>query len=557
MFWSAQAYLLFCPLFCAAQTLPHATADIEVTSRLVQINVLVHEKKGLPITGLKQEDFELSDNNKVQKIRVFRTSSPPSLKSSPLQLPPNVFSNRRDNGSDAAPNMTVILMDVLNTQFLDQTRAKQQVLKFLTNVQPEDRIAIYVLGRKLFVLHDFTDDAAHLSRTLAKLRVNVHEYQPSNDSPITADTGLRDLDVAIENANRLNALASDFRTAERARLTTQAMEDIANHVATIPGRKSLVWVSGAFPFALGIDTKPYQIAFKQSHDYGAMDRSIPIMPRVFNAEMQAAIGATNQAGLAIYPVDTRGLSAPEGMADASSRNSQGSDLNPGFGSPYETMDILADRTGGVAFRNVNHLDKAIRQALDDGRVTYTLGYYPAADAWDGKFHKIAVNVKRKGVRVRYAKGYFALPETNATGELRKRHIEDALLSPLDATVIGLGARIDPASQPAPDSFRVVVQVDSSDLTLKSSGNTWTGSVEYVLMEQATDGAALHITTETLNLNLNKQKYDAIMRGGLLLTAFIKPAPQAYRLRAVILDRPSGNLGSISIALPATRAAQHN
>jgi len=45
----------------------------------------------------------------------------------------------------------------------------------------------------------------------------------------------------------------DFFTVNRVRITLNSMEAIANHLANLPGRKNLIWVSGSFPFSIGLD----------------------------------------------------------------------------------------------------------------------------------------------------------------------------------------------------------------------------------------------------------------------------------------------------------------
>jgi VWFA-related protein len=44
---------------------------MRVTTRLVQVNVIVNDKHGHPITGLMKEDFVLLDNKTPQEIQLF------------------------------------------------------------------------------------------------------------------------------------------------------------------------------------------------------------------------------------------------------------------------------------------------------------------------------------------------------------------------------------------------------------------------------------------------------------------------------------------------------
>ena len=82
---------------------------------------------------------------------------------------------------------------------------------------------------------------------------------------------------------------------------------------------------------------------------------------------------------------------------------------------WAAIDKLAFDTGGRAFRGSNDIAGSVRQALDDARVVYVLGYQPDHGAWDGKFRPIEVRVKRTGARVRYRRGYFAVGDARAPG----------------------------------------------------------------------------------------------------------------------------------------------
>jgi hypothetical protein len=68
------------------------------------------------------------------------------------------------------PNVAVILLDGLNTQFTDQAFARQQVIEFLLQIKPQDRVALYTLGNELKILHDFTGDASSLLAALKRYK---------------------------------------------------------------------------------------------------------------------------------------------------------------------------------------------------------------------------------------------------------------------------------------------------------------------------------------------------------------------------------------------------
>src|SRR5258708_16064318 len=144
---------------------------LRVTTRLVQVNVVVHDKHGEPVAGLTKDDFTLYEKGKERKIAFFSMveGHKPQKLGRDTQLPPNLFSNRIKR-AEAPTSATVILLDALNTKFEDQAYAKAQLIKFLQKVQPQDRVAIYMLTRRLIILHDFTNDPAILMNAMESYR---------------------------------------------------------------------------------------------------------------------------------------------------------------------------------------------------------------------------------------------------------------------------------------------------------------------------------------------------------------------------------------------------
>src|ERR1700730_3734574 len=112
-----------------AKRLPTAQA-IRATTRLVQLSVVIHDKEGHPVTGLKKEDFVILDNKKPQAIQIFSVQTNQPSKSSAKELPPDTYTNRMEARGGAPPNVTVILLDALNTSFLDKAFVRQRLLKY-------------------------------------------------------------------------------------------------------------------------------------------------------------------------------------------------------------------------------------------------------------------------------------------------------------------------------------------------------------------------------------------------------------------------------------------
>ena len=287
-----------------AQT-PQAPPVLRVSTRLVQVSVVVHDSHGEPVSDLKKEDFTITERGKPQPISFFSMVSADRAAAPSATLPPHIFSNVFTERSGVPTGVTVVLLDLLNTSWTDQIYARKALMKFLGQIQPQDRIAIFALGRRsLTLLHDYTTDSASL---LARLKKANGEIPSDLDaSTLNSDTqeDLQSLGLdALADANQREA---DFFTAGRVVNTLSTLQAIAQHLSGLPGRKNLIWLSGGFPLTIGFDEMP---AIGSTRDR-----------RTFTQEMDAAVRALNNSGVAVYPVDARGLMVLPGFS-ASARGS--------------------------------------------------------------------------------------------------------------------------------------------------------------------------------------------------------------------------------------------
>lgn len=516
---------------------PAAQPDLvlHATTRLVQISVIA-QHRGEPVADLKKEDFQIRDNGKLQTVSTFSVDSASSSQALPhptQKLPANIFTNELEQRPGMPTSVSIILLDGLNTNHADQIYSRNQVVKFLKTIQPGDRVGLYVLGNGLKVLHDFTSDATDL---LAKL----DSYKGQNLPNLAAsEGGGTEMDaLGLNNwrtAGGSSGVESDFFTADRIVGTLHALEFIANHLARLPGRKNLIWVSSGFPLDIGLDNL-------ESFRDPTRDQ------RTFTDEVNRTVRAMNNANLAIYPVDARGLVVDHRFDASNSKIDLAPRLAPGpVIKNQQTMSELASRTGGRAYYNTNDLNHAIRDAVADSRVTYTLGYYPTGDEGKGAFHKLDVKVsERAGVTLRYRKGYFDNAEQPLSAKARATELRDAVIDPLEATSLGLVIALKPAPNDK-SAVSVIVQVDRKGISLEPNGERWSGKLDVVLVQKNGRGQQFGGIEETIELNLTKPTYDQLMKDqGLRFTKALTLVPQARELRVVVRDVPSGTLGSVTV-----------
>jgi VWFA-related protein len=505
---------------------------IRTTTRLVQVSVIVRDKNG-PVEGLKPEDFQVFDQGKPQKVALFAVASSKVAPAIKGKLPPGTYTNRPDPESRSAGSVTVILIDLVNTGFRDQAFAHHQLMKFLRALDPQqDRIAIYVLSGGVYILHDFTQDPEHLRQAVAKLRLQAPR-DLMRDARI--ETGVADLDAAVASA--LDEF-QNFQTINRVKVTLAGLEGIGNHLAHLPGRKNLVWISGSFPFSIGLDDSIVDASRNKIS---------------FGDDAARAARALNQANVAIYPVDARGLIAMPDILTASSavRVSPMAELKLPPSTPVgiDTMQILAARTGGHAFFNTNNIGGAVRKVLEDAEVSYTLGFYPDSGDLDHKYHELKVKVDRPHLDVRHRKGYYAVEEKPPTAQEMVAAMRSTLANGLDATGITLTVETERVAPPQL-KLQLKLTVDLATISLDHQQEFWTGKLEMAIGQFDAAGKELAAAKDEVNLKLREQSYQEALKAGLTVRKQIVPQPGATRIRVVVLDRTSGQVGSLS--LPASQ-----
>ena len=533
--------LIALPLLTAAvhaQTTPAQPAPpvttLRSTTRLIQVNVIVHDKHGQPVRDLTRQNFTVLDNGKPQQVSIFSVDSNAVLPQS-AKLAPNVFTNQLQQKSAVPSSVTVILIDELNTKIHDQVWAKQQVIRYLKTIHPEDRVAIYALGRGLRVLHDFTTDSSDLLRHLEKYNgAFLPETTAAEGNSFSDDPGGAALDDFMRGAGSSKQEA-DFYMINRVEGTLHTLEFIANHLSSLPGRKNLIWVSGGFPLQIGFES------------IEAM-RDPSRQQRTFDPEMERAIRALNDGNVAIYPVDARGLVADDRFSAANSKIDLAPKLSMGpIVEHQQTMSVLADRTGGRAYYNTNDLSSAIRNAVDDSALTYTLGFYPAGDVNDGKFHKLHVKIAgRDGLNLRYRKGYFDIDEKPLDVKARRIELRDAVWSPMDASSLGLLVQIAPPDPAHPTDLNVYLKIDPKGIGLALNGDHHDGILDILFVQKNEQGKQFNGEDDTLTLALQDASFRKVTNEGIIYRKLVPRVAQATQLRVVVRDAASGTIGSVTV-----------
>lgn len=426
------------------------TPTIRSTVRMVLVDVVVTNGKDEPVKGLTKDQFQILEDGKPQTMASFEEHAGmpdvPEL-SRMAKLPPNVFSNAPLARAGEAAN--ILLLDSLNTQMADQSDVRARMLKYLKEVRPGTRMAIFTLSDRLRFVQGFTADPALLiaamngknsagnpqlsslletpvqaqaSQTLSTqmhtIATEAAEAGGSSQGGVSqfsgaareAAQGASDISGAADALSHFLTENTNSQTVVRANLTLEAIDQLAMYLQAIPGRKNVIWFTGSFP----LNTL-------------AMSSSIPMRDRDFGPEVARTANLLAAARIAIYPLGVGAVGlAPNAMYDnatpppiggiASQQATQVMTQSQTQALDQEStervqssasLDEMATNTGGKAFINTNGFNDVLDQVVKTGTYYYTLTYSPTNRSTDGQLRHIQIKLTGGKYHLAYRRGYYA------------------------------------------------------------------------------------------------------------------------------------------------------
>lgn len=579
---------------------------LKVNSRAVLVDVIVTDHNGNPVRGLKQEDFRVLEQGKHQSISYFEEHSGPSFREQEQQkmefphLPPNVFTNF--SPLPTPPVVNVLLLDSLNTPIADQIYLKKAAQNYLKSLKPGTRLAIFTMSLRLSFIQGFSDDPTVLARAMGYRKNDRSE--PAVLVKSQGETDAQDTVVEMMSAMEASGNSAALATAvspqtieafqqfmqethyaqdsDREYRTMENLNQLAAFLGSFPGRKNVIWMSGAFPLSLFGDTSMR-----------------------FEGSVAQTINLLAASRVAIYPVDVRGAATPElytaenrldptavsaiqtlgpppGITNGAPNAGMGvqsaalSTESQARNSSNSTMDMLAEQTGGKAFYNQNNLERIIDNVTSHSLDFYTLSYSPTNETMDGGFRKIEVKVgDNQQFHLSYRQGYYARDEAlpGAAQSLQQQEAQHAAQDPTTidplkpfmtfgmpqseqilykALIQHVPAKPDltdskPSLKGPTDRYSVDFSVDLNDLDLKlDSDGLRKGTLNVSWMIYDKYGQTVSREDHLVKLNIKPDVWAVFQKTGLQLHGQVQVPKGQYWLRTGIYDQGSRKVGTMEV-----------
>lgn len=454
-------FLIGCALvICSSgqqQPTPAAQPPIKIQTNEVLLDVVVHDKKGKPVRDLKPEEIEVYEDGIKQAPSKFLLVGEPANAANPVQAANNDATN-----SSSQLNLVTLLIDHLSVQRVQPVR--DAAFNFIDNSLADNvLVRVMVVGRKLYVIEQFTNDRAKLKKAVERATSTVEKSFAEISNRIANE--LRP--IASENSP-LAAIGESLHTqpSAEAQLAKMTLDTLSASEKLSGEVKSNLHVFSLLPFARAHRLMPGRKMALYFSDGLYMHSGM-------SEVLRTAVSEANRANLTFYTVNIRNLLVGAGNQVSrletatvvnSTRRPEASTFNGAVGDSFSTSDRIAGReristnfntfevvdrnkemnkqspltelaesTGGFLLTNINDLNGALKRvAIDLGRY-YSISYVPTKQEYDGKFRTISVKLKRSGLKAQTRNGYFALPPSaNKRPELS---YEAPLLAALNDSVV--------------------------------------------------------------------------------------------------------------------------
>jgi VWFA-related protein len=587
------------PATAAATPAPPVTPSFgeAVEVNVVNVDVYVTDKSGHRVTGLKKDDFTVTEDGKAVGVTNFEELSPRSAPASQGTAPaaPPAAGKPLDKATtpeaiDPERQLSlVVFVDSLHLRPNNRTKAVEQIRQFLARkARPGDRVLLATYDNNLRVRRSFTDDPAAIDaalREIERLPTYGQEAESARQMAYRTMVELHNMHpCGSEIIKPVEGYADQMRSD--ALRTVGALTVMINSLSGVPGHKALLFVSDGISItpgeelfqaaselcggsaATGIVTKsddrePGGSKFggasedlaKYQPEQAALDAQQYSVAKRFE-DLAAHASANRVTFYTLQASGLQGYSAADASADLDQRALQSS-----FVQQIETSNLkgsltaLAVDTGGRAMLDVNDFLPELAKMAEDFESYYSLGYTPAHTG-DGKDHKVDVKVKRDGLRVRYRQSYRDKPTLE---KLADRTLA-ALFHGIEDNPLAVEIEVGAAAPAESGQYAVPVRlrIPLFKLAILNKDNAYQGKLRLLVATRDDSGGSSPVRQVEVPLNIPRKEVLNAMGQYYVYTLTLKMKPGAQHVAVAVRDEIGATTSYLArpVAVAATASVIH-
>jgi VWFA-related protein len=521
---------------------PKLVENIDV--RVINIDVVVTDRKGKPVQGLTKDDFLMYENGIPKPISNFyevesshgAPAQPPPKQAAAQTVPLPVV--RPADVPESQKRRIIFYIDNLTLAPFNRNRVFKMMKTFITDVmRPGDEAMIATYNRSMKVRVPFTRDPVQLQQTL--------DIIAGESAMGTSNLSERhDAEGRVRDAQSYDEALSVGRTYSESvmhdlRQSVESINGLMETLAGVEGKKVLVLTSEGFPMQPGREL--FQFIDEQAQQKGWNAGSSMLEGMSFNSQeqIQSIARAANANGITLYTIHAGGLVASNDNTAENARPTSFAVSQAAISNSTESMQLMADMTGGLSSIQTSNYAEAFNKIRRDLDSYYSLGYRAGTERVDRQ-RTIEVKVKNRNYIVRNRQTFV---EKSTFAEMNDRVIANLLYRSKanDLNILVHTGR----AQPQEDLFRVPVeiQIPMDSLTLLPQGeDLFSGGFDVYIVVGNKDGDMSDVARKSQPLHVPRAEMEKAKGKYYTYSLELLMEPGVNHLSVGVIDNVSNVTG---------------
>ncbi len=535
------------------EEIPKPAYAVEVV--VTNVDVVVTDKKGNRITGLKPENFEIYEDSYLQKMTNFFEVKGMEVyiatydeKEKELRVPPEPLPEK----SPQSRNKIIFYFDNWHLHPLNRNWSIKKLESFIQNnfssEESGNQGMVVCLGQKLEVIQDFTSRKEQLLGAIedikgysgqSLLRSRNKEDLRKELNRIVGDTSFEDREKRFAGYENALSLARHYVEAEQNDLiySLKSIHAFLDYLIGIEGKKILIYISDGLP----INPSEEVFSFLDQAFHRESTR-IETLTYDSSRQFKELTARCNGNEITIYPINAQGLESMVLSADQDAGwdiYSRGSGMvKSGSRTKNEALQLMARDTGGLAILNTNDIESGLEKIEGDLQYYYSLGYV-SPHREDGTYHSIEVKLvdveEKYDVRLRH--GYMRISQEEKIKEsVTSRLFLMRTYNPMNIMVQILPVEPMPATKKLRLALKILIPI--KNITLLRREKDYIGEIKVYIALMDSEGRISpgHELIEQIKIPV--EDYDIAMKSSYPYIAEMYVDPGSYIVSLAVKDVPA-------------------
>lgn len=510
---------------------------VRITSALIQLDVVVTDKKGQPVTDLKPDEIKVYQDGKLQTVTNLsfvnsQTAEKSVIYNSKQKFDKNAIATPPTNVRSKQGRIITFVLDDGNclSTLGGMNTMRDSMKNFVNNqMQPDDRIAIYRTTAGVSLLQVYTSNKDVLRKKIEKISlVSPFACESSFDPASNNSTGVEGRVFESDRDRAFKDATNAVQAINKVLGTVGLLNFVVSRLMNVPQRKVVFLISE-----------------------GVVSEDAFVRDALRDLTEKAA-----RASIVINTMSTKGASVP-GMLDAQdspavravAQSTQVADARVKEENQLsQGLAYIANATGGSFVRNQNFLEAEIKKLVDTQTAYYLVAYEPDEETFKGKkFHNIEVKVTRPDLKVSSREGFFGetASDTRPVFKNADSPLYQAMDSPLQDNGIEMGLTVLHGNSATGNFIRPLFHIKGEDITFaedKDGAKRIVLDVVAVTLDEK--GKVADEFNRTYSTKIPAQAVELAMKNGLdFSTDMTVKKPGLYSFRLAVRDNASKRLAS--------------